>query len=62
MAAQQQRFVRKIDDSEPRLLVSMCSICGGFVAASPSPALLRIAELVHHCRLLNIGRPFQRTA
>jgi hypothetical protein len=61
--ASQQRFVRKIDESEPRLLVSVCSTCGTFIAASPSPARLRIAELAHQCKLPGKGgRPFARSA
>jgi hypothetical protein len=48
-------FIRKLDDSDPRLLVSVCGTCGKMLAAAASPRVLTIVEKAHQCFLI---KPF----
>jgi hypothetical protein len=42
-------FLRSIDSSGARVIVSCCARCGSFLAASPDPKIIAIAEALHRC-------------
>ena len=42
-------FLHTVDPSGARVVMSYCPRCGKFVAASPDPRIIAIAEAIHDC-------------
>src|SRR3954462_13703944 len=50
-------FVRGTSTLNPGLMVSTCTDCGAFIAASPIEARLRLAERTHSCQVATATTP-----